>query len=106
MLVKFVRQAAIAAGAAAVVAAVTAAPLEAQVALCGKRNAIVESLKSKYKEDRQAIGIVGANGVVELYISEAGTWTMLVTSQDGRTCIMAAGHSWDGKPTLATGTAI
>jgi hypothetical protein len=28
---------------------------------------------------------------------------MLVTSASGLTCVMAAGHSWDGTPTLASG---
>jgi hypothetical protein len=31
---------------------------------------------------------------------------MLVTSPKGQTCVMAAGHSWDGKTTVALGTAI
>ena len=82
------------------------APATAQVALCGNRSAIVDTLKTKYNESRQAIGVAGTESVVELYISEAGTWTMLVTSPNGRTCIMAAGHSWDGSLTLAAGAAI
>ena len=106
MLRKIARSTGLAACAATAVAMLSAAPLEAQVALCGKRDAIVGTLKAKYKEDRQAIAVAGTNSVIELFISEAGTWTMLVTSADGRTCIMAAGHSWDGKTTLAAGTAI
>src|SRR5262245_53404259 len=83
MLAKPLRRAMIFGCAAIAIVAVLAAPVEAQAALCGKRNAIVEALKTKYKEDRQAVGMVGTSGVVELYISEAGTWTMLVTAEDG-----------------------
>ena len=32
---------------------------------------------------------------VEVFISEKGTWTMLVTDQAGTSCIMAAGDAWD-----------
>jgi len=82
------------------------AQLRAQVVLCGAHGSLVDALKSKYKEDRQAIALSGTGSVIELYISQAGTWTMLVTSPKGQTCVMAAGHSWDGKTTVALGTAI
>jgi hypothetical protein len=103
MSVKFTRRAGFGICAAVAIAAMSPVPVEAQTALCGKRTAIVDALKTKYNETRQAMGIVGTDSVVELYISEAGTWTMLVTSASGLTCVMAAGHSWDGTPTLASG---
>jgi hypothetical protein len=39
-------------------------------------------------------------------VSEKGTWTMLMTFESGKSCIIAAGHSWDSAPTLAQGTGI
>jgi hypothetical protein len=39
-------------------------------------------------------------------VSEKGTWTMLITLESGKSCIIAAGHSWDSAPTLAQGTGI
>jgi hypothetical protein len=106
MLMKFTQWLGLAACSAAAAVLLSPSLAEAQMAFCGNRSAMIDALKAKYKESRQALGIAGSNSVVELYISEAGTWTMLVTSPEGRTCVMAAGHSWDGKPTLATGTAI
>lgn len=78
----------------------------AQFAMCGERAQIVEQLKVKYKEAPQAVGIVSDNGVAELFVSEKGTWTMLMTLASGKSCIIAAGHSWDAVPTLARGTGI
>ncbi|MBK1869121.1 hypothetical protein [Taklimakanibacter albus] len=78
----------------------------AQFAMCGERAQIVEQLKVKYKETPQAVGIVSDNGVAELFVSEQGTWTMLMTLTSGKSCIIAAGHSWDAVPTLARGTGI
>lgn len=78
----------------------------AQFAMCGERAQIIEQLKVKYNETRQAVGLISNNGAAELYVSEKGTWTMLVTLESGKSCIIAAGHSWDAAPTLAQGTGI
>ena len=78
----------------------------AQFAMCGERAAIIDQLKTKYQETRQAVGLIATNGAAELYVSEKGTWTMLVTLASGKSCIIAAGHSWDSSPTLAQGTGI
>ena len=79
---------------------------QAQFAMCGERAQIVEQLKVKYKETPHAIGVISDNGVAELFLSEKGTWTMLMTLTNGKSCIIAAGHSWDAVPTLARGTGI
>jgi hypothetical protein len=84
----------------------THAVAQAQFAMCGERAAIVAQLKTKYQESRQAVGLISNNGAAELYVSEKGTWTMLVTLASGKSCIIAAGHSWDSSPTLAQGTGI
>ena len=81
-------------------------PTHAQFAMCGERAAIIDQLKTKYQEARQAVGLISNNGAAELYVSEKGTWTMLVTTASGKSCIIAAGHSWDMAPTLAQGTGI
>ncbi|WP_119270472.1 hypothetical protein [Taklimakanibacter deserti] len=81
-------------------------PSHAQFAMCGERAAIIDQLKTKYQESRQAVGLISTNGAAELYVSEKGTWTMLVTLASGKSCIIAAGHSWDSSPTLAQGTGI
>lgn len=78
----------------------------AQFAMCGERAQIIEGLKTKYQETRQAAGLIASSGVAELYVSEAGTWTMLVTLESGKSCIIAAGHSWDPSPSLAQGSGI
>ena len=78
----------------------------AQFAMCGDRAQIIDQLKAKYNETRQAVGLISNNGAAELFVSEKGTWTMLVTVESGKSCIIAAGHSWDAAPTLAQGTGI
>lgn len=101
-----VRRAPLIALAAGFIVLTAPAVAHAQFAMCGARAQIVEQLKTKYKEAPQAVGIVSDNGVAELFVSEKGTWTMLMTLAGGKSCIIAAGHSWDAVPTLARGTGI
>lgn len=81
-----------------------AGPAEAQGA-CGARAEIIGALKTRYKEDRQFLGLVGTagNSMMEVYVSKEGSWTMLVTMASGQTCIMAAGHSFQSLPKLDAG---
>ena len=86
--------------------ALTPAIASAQFAMCGERAQIIDQLKTKYNENRQAVGLISNNGAAELFVSEKGTWTMLVTDQAGITCILAAGDAWDEAPLLVQGTGI
>jgi hypothetical protein len=46
--------------------------------------------------------VVGQAAIVEIYVSASGTWTMLVTDVQGRSCIIATGEGWEN--TLAVTT--
>lgn len=74
-----------------------AAPAGAQ-ALCGDRDDIVSRLSSGYQESVSALGIAGTGGVVELFTSEKGSWTLLMTHPTGVSCLIAAGDSWETLP--------
>ena len=77
--------------------AATLAPAHAQQARnCGDRAKVLERLDTGYGESRQSIGLAANNTVIEVFASdETGTWTILSTSPDGRTCILAAGQSFE-----------
>jgi hypothetical protein len=79
---------------------VSAAQAQSQ---CAPRKEIVQVLAAKYQENRQALGIINDKAVMEVYISPQGTWTMVVTNEAGMSCIMAAGESWNEKPTQVAG---
>ena len=82
---------------AAGIAAGLSAPAQAMSA-CGERQPILDALAQKYAEHRRAFGVMGQTGLVELYVSKTGTWTVIVSSPGGRACIVAAGHSWEQLP--------
>ncbi|MCC7047542.1 MAG: hypothetical protein IT562_12595 [Alphaproteobacteria bacterium] len=67
---------------------------EAQ-ANCGTHDELTRQLQDRYGESRQTIGLADNNAVVELFASaESGTWTILVTTPGGPTCMVAAGGAF------------
>lgn len=76
--------------------ALMAAAADAQGAgNCGPREIVVDRLAQRYGETRQFMG-VGLNAIAELFTSsEAGTWTIIVTTPDRIACIRAQGKSFE-----------
>lgn len=69
--------------------------VQAQAAAnCKDRDSIVEVLSKRYKETRRAYGLSNPMQMIELFASESGTWTALMTTPDGRSCIVASGEAW------------
>lgn len=69
---------------------------EAQTRNCGPRALVVDRLAEGYGETRQSIGLGANNAVVEVFASEeTGTWTILVTSPAGVSCLVASGQSFE-----------
>jgi hypothetical protein len=68
------------------------------VGLCGSRADFIKALSDKYQETGKALGIAGQVNLVEIFASKAGTWTILVTTPEGKSCIIAAGSSWEDLP--------
>lgn len=63
---------------------------------CATHTKLTDYLAKKYKEAQQGFGITNkGKSVLEIYTSERGTWTVLMTNSVGVTCIVAVGHSWE-----------
>ena len=68
----------------------------AQERSCAARSQVVERLAARFGETLQSLGMQSAVGLVEIYASPAtGTWTILLTSPDGTSCLLAAGEAWE-----------
>lgn len=61
---------------------------------CAQHREFAAMLLDRYKETPVASGIVSAGGMVEVYASKRGTWTVLATNVEGMSCIVAGGNSW------------
>jgi hypothetical protein len=66
----------------------------AEASICGNHADIKKILGERYEETQRAFGIVNDTGLVEVFTSTGGTWSILLTSTTGRSCIIAAGHTW------------
>lgn len=79
----------------------TSTPTIAQQ-VCAERDAVTDRLKTKYSEDFVGGGLRNAKAIFEVWMSEEqGTWTILMTTPDGKSCVMASGTDWrDALPTM------
>lgn len=82
--------------AAALTGALLTTPALAQTTgPCAERDAVVTSLMNNYGEQRQSVALGANNTLVETFASlETGTWTILVTTAGGPTCLVASGQAF------------
>ena len=75
----------------------------AQAASCDDRDNITAKLDKKYGETQRGMGLSGQTSIFEVWASEAtGTWTILETTPNGMTCVVAVGDNWiDSEPVQA-----
>ena len=72
---------------------VTAAPV-----FCGARNDVLTKLASDFREQPASVALTSDGQLLEVLKSDSKmTWSILVTSPNGVSCIVAAGESWQDK---------
>ena len=80
-------------------------PAAAAQLSCGDRAQIVATLEQHYAEKSKAIGVSSEGAVFEVLTSAEGSWTLLVSFADNRTCVIATGEAWEILPVVASGPA-
>lgn len=69
--------------------------------LCLPRAEAVAQLDAQYRERAVGRGLAAeGRTMVELFVGESGTWTIVVTDTAGRSCIVASGENWTPIPLL------
>ena len=62
---------------------------------CNDRDLIIARLASQFSEAPVALGLTSAGGLLEVTTTENGEeWTILITSPQGISCIVATGENW------------
>ncbi len=80
--------------------ALGAGPASAQgaPALCSAHDGLLSQLERKYGEVPVAVGVAGGvagGALVELLTTKDGmTWTIILTSPQGLSCLIASGEGW------------
>lgn len=78
--------------ATAIALASTAAQAQPQ---CNERDSVIKVLGSKYQEEPVAIGVSSSGKLFEVLAAKDGTtWTIISTTPQRWTCVVAAGESW------------
>ena len=77
-----------------ITATLASAPAQAQM-ICGQHTDVISKLKNNYEEQPVGMGLSTDGGLIEIYSSENGTWTILTTRPSGVACLVAAGDSWE-----------
>jgi hypothetical protein len=75
---------------------------QAQIA-CGEREAVVQQLSETHREVRKGSGLASQSALFEVWASTTtGSWTILKTTPNGMTCVMAVGQGWQDDPPMFT----
>ena len=66
---------------------------------CVLHNAAVKQLEGQFNERVVGRGLAQeGQSMFELFASENGSWTLVVTDINKRSCIIASGNSWSNPP--------
>lgn len=79
----------------ALVAALFATPLVAQNRNCAPRDIVVKMLTEKHGESLRITGLINAENLIEIFVSEAGTFTVLVSGSNGIACQVSGGTNYE-----------
>ena len=69
---------------------------------CDQRDSVLQVLQQKYKEQPVALGVTHNGGLVEVLTTGNGnTWSIIVTTPQGMSCLVAAGEGWKAMQQVA-----
>jgi hypothetical protein len=77
----------------------------AQVSRCAPRDDMVSTLGEHFSEKQHAYGVLGPQLIIEVFTSDKGGWTIVVTGADGISCVLAVGIGWESLPAVVDETA-
>ena len=66
----------------------------AQPATCADRHEVLAQLKARFDETPVEAGLTDQGEIVELTTSENGTWTLMLSFPNGRSCLISSGENW------------
>jgi hypothetical protein len=73
----------------------TTTPPAFSTTVCAKYDDLKQAISGRYQEKISAYGLSKQKDKVEIFVSKAGTFTILATRADGLSCILAVGDNWE-----------
>ena len=72
---------------------------------CLPHGKMVDLLDGRYSEQRVSVGLETGGRLIEVFATaDGGTWTMVMTTPNGVTCVIAAGLEWQDVEPKGNGT--
>jgi hypothetical protein len=68
---------------------------------CGSHGELTHYIAKHYFEQRRGVGLTGDGKLFEVFISEQGRWTVLVSLPTGVSCVVLEGTDWQGRSLVA-----
>ena len=62
---------------------------------CGPRDGIVGQLAQRFQEVPAGRGAIGEQALMELFLSPSGSWTILGTDSQKRSCVVMGGDAFE-----------
>ena len=62
---------------------------------CAPRDEVVTQLAQRYKEVPEANGVTPQGLLLEVFVSESRSFTLLFTTPQGLSCIAVVGENWE-----------
>lgn len=62
---------------------------------CGPRDRVIAHLAEEFDETRRGIGLAANGTVMEIFAAQDGSWTVLVTTAEGMSCLLASGQGYE-----------
>ena len=69
-------------------------PTLAQQPQCNTRDSVLRQLEEKYGETPVAVGVTHNGGLLEVIAGDKATWSIIITSPQGMSCLVEAGEGW------------
>jgi hypothetical protein len=66
----------------------------ADAAFCASNDFVAADLKARFAETPVAVGLILDSKVMQVFASDIGTWSVVLTDTRGIACIVAAGTDW------------
>lgn len=77
-------------------------PAHAQRA-CAQSDRLVKMLNDKYGETLSAHGVTSQGSLMELFVSDDGSWTLTIRRGLNVACIVSSGRGWQDAPPTPPG---
>lgn len=72
----------------------TMGPASVAEPLCGPHTDVASGLREAYDENMVAQGLTSAGVLIEVFASGSGTWTLVLVTPSGVSCLVSHGEGW------------